>query len=276
MKFLFLFFTFLLFSLVRAQTQRILILDSLSGNPVADAEVQTQWGSLFSDYKGEIEFEFELTGDYIIFSHPSYITKYVVFSEKLDTILLVIKPHQLVEVAVKPNIHHDFFELGYYHTKKLYQIKCGLHVNSPMAVLIRAPAEKVYIDEILLHIKSKQTKQYNVYLYKPDKLDMPGEIIYKRTITVDSLKKEGVINIHDLFIKMPKNGIFIGLENLESYDLENPPIRFYSLEDYSQLNITYITRNDIEINPDGVWIPLEGSLGGPDYIPCFGLKVYQK
>jgi hypothetical protein len=73
---------------------------------------------------------------------------------------------------------------------------------------------------------------------------------------------------------MPKNGIFIGLENFASYDPNQISIRLYCMED-SKLNIAYLTKNDIEINPDGRWISMHDDMNDI-YTPCFDLEVYQK
>lgn len=262
------------FSVARGQTYHLLILDSITSKPITEVEVQTQLGSLFSDDNGEVVLK-KSAGEHIILAHLNYVTKYVVFSEEVDTVLLVRNLHQLSEISVNPTKRDDYFEVGYYHTKKHYQINCGLNVAVIIATFVQAPLEQVYLDEIMLRMKPKQfAKQYCVYLYKPDKMGMPGKILYKRVISVDSLKKEGVINVHELFIKMPKSGIFIGLENIEPYNPDYVPVRFYSFRDPNP-KIAYITRNDVEINPKGVWISLQGNMD--DYhIPCFGLRVYQK
>jgi len=277
MKQLVLFSTFLITLIAQSQTKHILILDSLTKQSLPDVEMQTQNGSLFSDEEGIIEIE-NLPESQIIIAHPDYATKYLVFSEKLDTVLLVRKKNQLAEVAVQVISNKDkYYELGYYHIKKRYQIHCGINVpDCIVATFIQAPTEKVYIDEILLHMNQKQyAKKYTVYLYKPDKSGIPGEILYKKTIATDSLKKEGVINIHKLFIKIPKNGIFIGLENCEPYNPDNAGIRYYGLEGDNFNKIAYITRNDKELNPSGIW-SLLNEPGIINYTPCFGLRVYHK
>ena len=116
-----------------------------------------------------------------------------------------------------------------------------------------------------------------VYLYEPDLKGMPGKVLYQQRFVADSLKKEGIIDVSHLNIKVPNKGIFIGLENTKKYNFDElhpmlgMGVRFEYIESKGA-NLSFVLLKDLtDVSKNNNWFP---SL--LDEIPCFGLQVYQK
>lgn len=260
------------------QGNKIWILDSLTQKPISNVLVQFNNKNFYSNSLGNVIIN---RLDTLKLSHEGYITKLIFQIPKKDTLFLVKKPHLFDEVEIITPKKHDFYKVGYYKEGE-FLFKNWTIINNYCisAVYIPNTAKNIFISKVLLKIKTKRgAKNYNVYLYKPDSLGLPGKVVFKKNIVVDSLQKEGVIDIKSLNINMPKNGIFIGLENLKKYDFGEHPIikkgvniEYTNKYDNSKV---YIFLQNSAINPKRKWMNYNKALSSHQTF-CFGLEVYHK
>jgi hypothetical protein len=275
MKYFFIILFTLILNNVSSQTKRILVFDSLTHTPISNVLMKSHKVNLFSNINGEINLG-NRSFDSISLTHSCCFNKNIKFNLLIDTIFLQRKPQELAEITVKSNLNYELFDIGYYNIGKQFNNIGILNFASTIAVFVPCNEEDIYIDKILLSIKSRQhAESYGVYLYQADSLGQPGEVLYKKKIMVDSLKKEGIINVRDLSIKIPENGIFIGLENFNIYDIENTDtgLRFNNSDIYT--NKIYISFKDPKINTVKAWHPINNS-SEINMSPRFGLRVYRK
>lgn len=275
------FIFFLFFSLLsNAQSKQIVVVDALTKWPISNVLIQSEKGNLYTGLTGKVLYHREFS-DSIYFSHPRYFSKSVLDTGLIDTVYLVPLPKLLNEISITAEPIIKPFDIGYYNFKK--RVKNGEMINNYaiVAVFVLNTNQNVYVESIIMNLHArKYSESYNVYLFEPDSLGKPGKIIYQQHIVVDSLKEEGVINIHQLKIKVPENGVFIGLENLKIYDYGNEfnllgkGVR-YDYTDNIDTSHTYIFLQEKHLNPNGFWINHIGP-NGVNRTPCFGLKVYRR
>lgn len=264
---------------LNAQERIILVVDSLTNLPITDVLLIIDQNNYYSNLKGEVYLK-KTFKDSAICIHPKYDSRLITEVFTKDTIFLSPKPLLLEEIIVSAKPKISTYHLGYYDVKERFKNSGLFNEYSILATFIPNSYESVYIEKVLLSLKSKKySESYNVYLFELDSLGKPGKILYKQNIIVDSLKEEGVIDISKLKIKLPEKGVFVGLENLKIYDLENKilfgevGVRFDFTEKYEDTQ-TYILLNDMNKNPKSIWIEF---IGPHEYFtPCFGLQVYQK
>lgn len=210
MKYFYLLFFIFVFTNGFSQSKKIWILDSLTHKPVYDVLVHTSEGNFYSNLKGFIIVDSSFA-ETIQLIHTDYKTKVVILTSSFDTLYLVKNPFLLEEVNIIQQKEPHFIDIGYYN-RSLFNHGSFINNLCILAVSIPYSDTETYINKILLRIKAREhSEDYNVYLYQPDSTGKPGRILYKKNIIVDSLKKEGIINVQDLDIKMPENGIFVGL-----------------------------------------------------------------
>ncbi|WP_107037525.1 hypothetical protein [Brumimicrobium mesophilum] len=274
--------TVILFSLsqfVDSQIKRILVLDSLTLAPISQVLILSQKDTLLSSSKGEIIIK-NYSSDLISLFHFNYFPKFIQYDSKIDTVFMQRKPQEIEEMIIKPYSSYELFDIGYFNIRNKSKSKSALINSSILTVFIPYHSQNTFVGEILLELKRKQhAENYGVYLYEPDSMGLPSKILYHRKISVDSLKKEGVIKVGGQNIRVPENGIFIGLESFSAIDeldsMNNEGINFNSTARIEKSkSYIFITKND-KIKLDKIWHPFE-SVFGSDITPCFGLRVYQK
>lgn len=279
----YIYFLFFLFISITGfcQSKKIWILDSITKKPISDVLFHSSKGDFFSSLKGEVIVNKNFS-ETVHLQHLGYKIKDIQFTPALDTLFLIKQAYKLGEVNITQQKQPHYFEIGYYNSGTSFFKKRTLVNNlCILAVYIPYTVKSTYINEILLSIKSrKYAEAYNVYLYQPDSTGKPGKVMYKKYIIVDSLKKEGVINIRDLDIQLPKNGIFVGLENLKIYDYETHHplsgmgIRFEYSKEIDRGKV-YILLKNPKLNLPKIWLP-EEIKPNTHRVPCFGLQVYHK
>lgn len=278
MKYICLFLFSLTLRFDYAQTAKIWVIDSLTHEPIEGVAMFSEMEFFYSNLNGLIQAKVNQNG-LIWFKRLDYVQKWLEYDSGMDTILMVRKTSFLNEVEVSNKLtENKTVEIGYYHDGGFPKRRNICNNLCILAVYIPSYHKNVFIDKILLNIKSKKfAEDYTVYLYEPDSIGKPGKVLYKKNIIVDSLKKEGIINVRDLSIQVPNTGIFVGLENTKIYDYEHirilgKGVRYVYTEKINA-DLTYVMSKDPKINPKAKnkWISFNNMP-----TPCFGLEVYQK
>ncbi|MEO9258431.1 MAG: hypothetical protein ABI207_08615 [Crocinitomicaceae bacterium] len=278
MKYFLLLIFSLLFGHYYSQTTKIWVIDSLTLAPIEGITMFSEHDFFYSDSNGLIQPKVIQNG-LIWFKRLDYEQKWLDYKSDMDTIMMVKKNYLLNDVEViSKSIEDKTFEIGYYHKGDF--IKKTVIDNNLCIIAVYVPPNRKndFIDKILLSIKSRKfAEDYTVYLFEPDSTGKPGTILYQRNIIVNSLKKEGILDIRDLNIKIPNTGIFIGLENTKIYDYDdqNPIFGMGVMYEYTEkinTDLRYILfKGFVDASKNNVWTPLFGHK-----TPCFGLDVYQK
>lgn len=280
MKYFLLLIFSLLFGHFYSQTTKIWVIDSLTLAPIEGITMFSEHDFFYSDSNGLIQPKVTQNG-LIWFKRMDYEQKWLDYKSDMDTILMVRKNYFLNDVEISAKLpEHKTIEIGYYHDGNFLK-KTTIHNNlCIIAVYVPSYIENCFVDKILLSIASRKfAENYTVYLYEPDSIGKPGKVLYQKNIIVDSLKKEGILDVRDLNIKIPNTGIFIGLENTKvyNYDIHNPLLGLGVRYEYTEkinTDLTYILfKGFVDVSKNNIWVTGSGSILGA---PCFGLEVYQK
>lgn len=261
-----------------SQSKRLWVVDSLTQAPISDVQLQSSKVTLISNAKGEFNLSKPMN-DFISVNHPCCYQIDMYFDERIDTIYLQRIPQIIEEITVNSDFLYPLSDLGYYFNRKKHKLNGSLSGSALLVVFIPYSEENTYINKIMLDINSRQqVANYGVNLYEADSAGMPGTVLYEQKIAVDSLKKEGVIDVRDHQIKIPENGIFIGLQNFgtvkDNTQQSESGVKFHYTEAIDTSK-TYISLNNLGENSANVWIPIE-SYNASQMTPFFGLEVYQK
>jgi|GEM_PF-3089990 len=270
----------ILIGCLHAQTTKMWVIDSLTHTPIEGITMFSERDFFYSDSNGLIQPKVTQNG-LIWFKRLDYEQKWLDYKSDMDTILMVRKNYFLNDVEISAKLpEHETIEIGYYHDGKFLKNTAIYNSLCIIAVYVPSYNEKCFVDKILLSIKSRKfAENYTVYLYEPDSIGKPGKVLYQKNIIADSLKKEGVLDVRDLNIKIPNTGIFIGLENTKvyNYDIHNPLLGMGVRYEYTEkvnTDLTYILfKGFVDSSKNNIWVTGSSSLLGA---PCFGLEVYQK
>lgn len=168
-----------------------------------------------SNEDGEITFNERFLNKEATFNSVGYIDTTVNLHFGMDTI-----------VMHKADIHKEKYpdEDGKRMVRKgiLNGNRSGIQSNSdrPQIYLQYFPSDQhhgYYLDEIRFKTKNEIAKaKVNLRFYAANKDLEPGAFLYDREVTVNVKKGEltNKIDLDELNIRMPENGLFIGLENL--------------------------------------------------------------
>ncbi len=201
------------------------VVDSKTKEPIPYAMVSVKGNEIgiYSDDKGFFKLEKVNNEDSILISHLSYINQtYMATSLKQNcNIKLEGKNFELKEIIVLEN-KYPIFALGNLNIKanSSFQMRQG----SEAVTLINSPNEtNAYIKELVYKIPKKRKSNILIraHLYENNNGKPGNEIILKNNkIVIDNrIKADIVINLKDLNLKFPKEGLFMGFEFLGTIDV---------------------------------------------------------
>ncbi len=223
MKFLFLF----LFSII-SYSQKIIVVDSLSKEnlPFANITLKKDNDEILKDYLNE-------NGTYLIdknksFTHISisnlgYNPKEIMRNRVKDTIFLVPKINLIEEVLVTKNIKNNFSIVGLVNERKHQEFDLGKGVEKVIFIKNEFNIEK-RIKSILLKIKKtgKGKIAFRIHLYENNNMIPGNNLLDENIISYLDEKKMSIteIDISDLSLIFPKEGVFVGIENVGIIDAD--------------------------------------------------------
>lgn len=196
------------------------VIDSLTNLPIPFVSISfiDKNGGTYTNESGVFNRSYERK---IQLTSVGYYTKTLVLDSSIDTLYMLPKMYNLPELIVSPAKNKQTVMLGYYNQKHNHSLSQSS--GHEIAVFIANPQNKVlHIKEVVLRIdKSKRVLQdfgfisifkLNIFKSSPEK--KIGSLINTKDLlyTSDILEKKTIINLSDLNIVMPEDGIFIGIE----------------------------------------------------------------
>lgn len=205
---------------VYCQSGKIVILDSITHKAIPNVSIKTAKEYVYADKNGEISLS-SINSGRIVISCIGYKEKEVNLEPYIDTIHLSPKTYEIQEVNIKSDDSYKTYFLGYHRLSRFSPINITFPLlntftglpGTQMAVYIPSDGKTSTIKEILLALKiESKLVRYKVHLYEVKEDGTPGNPIYSRIILNNELKKANRIDLSELNISIPTEGIFIGFE----------------------------------------------------------------
>ena len=220
---------FLAFNYLYAQkTLSFFVQDSSSGKPLPFVKIiiLNNDKGVYSDISGLVNIKDIRKSDSLFIGHVGYYSKTLSCNDiaKKNRIFLIPKTYQLPEVIVKKSMIKNI-EIGY--LKKLTlnnNFWRGTKVGSELAVFIKNDfMENVFIKEIIFSVKKSEKNDplLRIHLYKNVNTKPGKEIFLKNNILIIRKNKRVSLNIEKEYIRLPLNGIFVSIEWLGKYYLND-------------------------------------------------------
>lgn len=128
-----------------------------------------------------------------------------------DKIILTNNSINIDEVEINSIKKNKNFRVGYYHKKTLFSYTHGSTRNAKIATFISYQSPPALIEKILIPFTNiNDTTRLKVYLYEVTKDGKPGKEIFSKLLISKEIKNK--IDISDQRIRMPSDGIFVGVE----------------------------------------------------------------
>jgi len=209
---------------------KALVVDSVSNKPLKFVNVWVKDRNIgtTTNYEGRFEIKNLKDKVFLTFSKVGYEKKTINIDSINHSIRLKPKILKLEEVTLKLNLKKEILKLGELRKSKINDY--FISSNSPMIVARYFKnnfknSDLRFIKSIKIITKSKiDSAKFNIRLYEGSKNKKPIKYLYNKDII--SVAKKGKsyteIDISDLNVKFPKNGIFVAIEWLlieeNSYD----------------------------------------------------------
>ena len=199
---------------------KIILLDASDLSPIANAVISFSNCQTISDENGRFN-KSKFYSKKVTISHISYQSKSVLLKQGLDTILLNRKEYSIPEIEVSTEKKEQFYELGYYRSKKgLILYNCILaHRNSIIATFIPSDSQNSLIEGIYFSKRKKEKEsEFVIYLFTVNEKGLPGDTIFSKYVLQKELDRKEFLNIREEKLSIPPNGLFIGFKLIKSYD----------------------------------------------------------
>jgi hypothetical protein len=207
-----------------AQLKKIIIKDKSSNQPISLVAISTQKGNgIYSDEFGRFEISIS-SKDTLFISHLSY-QKITLTKKELDNLpnaIILLNPRvtELEESVVKPSkLVKNIF--GYYK-EKTFSRKVGPGGYRDFEIFINqlknVSGEQGYVDKLFfdlyVDIFEKSNSKVRIRVFSVGADGLPKDDILNKEIikNIDRLSPNLKIDISELNIIFPPEGIFIGLE----------------------------------------------------------------
>lgn len=170
----------------------------------------------YSDMNGVLEFERFTKIDSIKFSCLGYYPRVFYTNNIQDTIKLQSRSYVIPEVKVKPNSQIKYLDIG--HVKKRKKSTLSSYSGFEIVTLINNPfGKETDIEFVLYKLKTwdRYTFALKVHLYSVGSEGKPNEELITENLIVyikSNKKKVEELDVSHLSIKLPLNGIYVGLE----------------------------------------------------------------
>lgn len=198
----------------------------------------------YSDKNGRLTLECFTKFDSITFSCLGFYSRVFYTKNIPDTIKLQSRSYEIPEVRVKPNSQAKYVTIG--HIKNRKESTLSSYSGFEMVSLIANPLGKeTTISSVLYKLKiwDRFTFALRVHLYSVGSDGMPcDELMHENVIMYIKSKKKEVVeqDISHLSIKLPVNGIYVGLEWL---GLINENTNSIEVIDKERVSIVLVSSN---------------------------------
>lgn len=214
LSFIFLFINSLL--LAQSDQNIVVIVDELTKSPIPFMVITTENGVFSADENGEIakaqleNIPFKVVSD----TYKAQIFD-VGFSE--DTIFMEQEAQLLEETKIADSkFSGESYHLGYIDEKlEVFPINnFNSGYSNTIVIYIPFDGKKAVIENLLFKLhKYEKDSLYTCMIMSVDENQWPGEVIFSYTLTGKALKKKDPIDISSLEIKIPEQGIFVGIKS---------------------------------------------------------------
>lgn len=224
-------FLILLFLSMHAISQTVTVVGISSNNPVSFASIACYQNGKFSTGNyADKNGKFNLNGhdfDALEISCIGFQTKRITKEDVAEKIFLMEAVINLKEVVINSN---QTVDIGYSKSKrKKIKSRLGIGESIQMATFIENPFNTpVVIKSVSFNVVSVTGRPaYRLHLYRKLEQksiageDIPGEdILVKDLVCFLEEKTKGLVEIDlsEMGIEMPPEGLYVGLEGLGSYD----------------------------------------------------------
>lgn len=152
----------------------------------------------------------------LIFSAIGFEKKIIKASEVNEVQLKQVE-FELKEIIIVKKIGTKSIEIGKPKTAIYQAFDNGPRIDTKFFPYLPKYKKTKFIKQITIQTDSKiDNATFKVHLYEVDSKGFPNEELFTKDIivSVDKGVKKTFININDLNLQMPKNGIFVGFEKL--------------------------------------------------------------
>lgn len=216
--------------------------DSLSGQPIpyVNISVENENSGTTSEENGTFRLPESINGKNVIFSALGFEKKKVKAS-KASEILLKPIDYQLDEVIVNNSLGTKQREIGKSESAILQAFDNGPRIDTKFFPYHPSYKKTKYIKQVVIKTDNALEKAtLKIHLYRVDEAGFPSEEILHKDllITVKKGTTTTKIDLTKYQIKIPKNGIFIGIEKLiiESNKWEKATISYQPLLLYNRVD----------------------------------------
>ncbi len=195
-------------ALAFCQNGLIVVCDSLSKAPLAFAHISTPIDTFYADADGRFPKERVKEKESTI-SYLGYFSKKIDFLNLKDTINL--KSSSVLLNHVDIGASNESFEIGFHKLKKDASFVGGR--TSILTVKIDGTDRRVRIEEIIISFrKLYKGFEFNVFAFEVTEQGLPGMLLFSDSIIVHKATRNFRVDVKDLMIELPDNGIFIGFK----------------------------------------------------------------
>jgi hypothetical protein len=271
-------------------TASFFVIDSLSKQavPFLKIYIAGKDKGTYSDENGFVKINDLLSSDTLFFVDIFYEHKFLPLEtlQKNAQILLSPRPFILNEAIIKPlKGREKEIEIGYSKIRPNTNYFNSI-IGSELAFLIEHKNFKpAYIKDIIIKVKknAKNNSMVKIHLYHNDH-GKPGEEIYlKDNLYTLSYKDQIKYNIKSQNIQLPENGVFVSVEWIGKFNVNEKILNDNSYILCPRINIRSTSNKEIKgrgfIRHYGNWNPfLIKSYNGVEefYIPLYGLIIVEQ
>ncbi len=214
-----------------AQTEYIVVQDSLTGNYLPFAQIDAEGEIFYCDEHGSLSRK-SVEGRRLIIRYLGYQSRVVAEFQVDRSIFLVRENHSLPEVVIHGNLKP--YEVGY-HKFKTNSRSRGQFVHI-FAVHVSSESGGGLISDIMVAFK-KIYKGYTfeIFLFEVADNGSPGVLIKSDTIIATSSKSLQRINVEKWNQQLPEKGVFVGF---------NWPDQSGKSKEFPGVQITYQLREN--------------------------------
>lgn len=229
----------LIINVVNGYSQSIVIVDSITKEPIPYVIVKYNHEGFYTDINGRILIDNNIDSIYI--SHLQYASKHIAF-EHTDTIWLKPKIELLEEIIItRKNKKTEIIK-----PTKIAKNLPSFPITENLELLMKVSPNAKLIDKVLeeLSFEFRTTSgngltdslkaAFRVNLYDI-KNNIPKSVLFSSNPLLIKPKKKGVfsVDLRNSYIEIPEEGLFVGLEFIGYYEnneiAEISPHQLFSL-----------------------------------------------
>lgn len=212
MKYLFLLLTTITFAQVKG------VVVDVNNNPIAyvNITVENQELGTTSEENGTFTLQTNLD-NMLVFSALGFETKKVKANE-VEKVVLVEKIIALNEVVILSPKFKKTYKIGQAtKTRSSYHFGAFPSKFGKVFTKNELPEKNLFIKKIEVFTKSEiDSALFKIAVYNLDSLGYPNEVLHEKEIfaTTNSGRKKVFIDVQNLKIQVPENGVFVCVENI--------------------------------------------------------------